>query len=611
MVQAVECDVHGRWFRLWRWCRSGAVVLEDCRAATMVFQVNIDIFIEYKDHPIWQFAMHYAWSTEARARTTLANVYMPFIVTATTETPIITTSPPINRSTHKPNDFALPIGLSDFALKPRGRPRKIPNPTPKTQTPTITSSPPKIHKPNDVALPIGLLDMALRPRGRSRKIENATHSTHTPIIAKATSLLATPKHTNVFASASEVSNITPGTVGRPRKFQHTTNSTHTPTIATTPLFLATPQHSNVVASSSGVSNILPRSVGRPRKFQKTTPTTQTPMVTMQQLLCETPQHTNVFGSSVGVSKNTPRRRGSAITKDFTLTSIPRPRGRPPKSDVWKSTTTETIANTSTPASLSVPHHTNIVESSTSLEGSTSGTHQQKGKSVRMKSSRRINFNDTDDEDEAKVESQTNRFEGISNESTVGNTHANSKSYSLYCGRGKVMLPKKLKNLLKLLTDLINKKHQKSTTFIDNIRRYNSMFMFTYMGGKQDKSVNTGRGPYCYRIQGMNCHRIGALLPDEGKPLIFSQLYIYDTENEIENRIKFSSNDESTSYGKKKIDHQLTTEIRDMLDINNPLRDGRKYNLPTASKVAALIVGDFDSTEHKRDIILEEQRGDLQ
>ncbi|GKB78135.1 helicase-like protein [Tanacetum coccineum] len=161
-----------------------------------------------------------------------------------------------------------------------------------------------------------------------------------------------------------------------------------------------------------------------------------------------------------------------------------------------------------------------------------------------------------------------------------------------------------------------------------------------MGGKQDKSVNIGRGPYCYRIQGMNCHRMGALLPDEGKPPIFSHLYIYDTENEIENRIKFASNDKSTSSGKKKINHQLTTKIRDMLDTNNPMvtefrmagerfvskknqnnvrlrligtreRDGRKYNLPTASKVAALIVGDFHSTEHKRDIILEEQGGDLQ
>lgn len=39
------------------------------------------------------------------------------------------------------------------------------------------------------------------------------------------------------------------------------------------------------------------------------------------------------------------------------------------------------------------------------------------------------------------------------------------------------------------------------------------------------------------------------------------------------------------------------------------RDGRRYNLPTASEVAALIVGDFDATEHKRDIILERQCGE--
>ncbi|GJR88876.1 ATP-dependent DNA helicase PIF1-like protein [Tanacetum coccineum] len=129
-------------------------------------------------------------------------------------------------------------------------------------------------------------------------------------------------------------------------------------------------------------------------------------------------------------------------------------------------------------------------------------------------------------------------------------------------------------------------------------------------GKQDKSVNTGHGPYCYRIQGMNYHRMGALLPDKGKPPMFSQLYIYDTKNEIKIRIKFISNGEGASSGKKKIDHQLITEIRDLLDTNNPLRDGRNYDLLTASEVATLIVGDFDSMEHKRDIILEEQGGDL-
>lgn len=36
------------------------------------------------------------------------------------------------------------------------------------------------------------------------------------------------------------------------------------------------------------------------------------------------------------------------------------------------------------------------------------------------------------------------------------------------------------------------------------------------------------------------------------------------------------------------------------------RDGRRYNPPTTSEVAALIVGDFDSAGAERDIIVEKQ-----
>ncbi|GJW45254.1 hypothetical protein Tco_0074053, partial [Tanacetum coccineum] len=171
---------------------------------------------------------------------------------------------------------------------------------------------------------------------------------------------------------------------------------------------------------------------------------------------------------------------------------------------------------------------------------------------------------------------------------------------------------------KLLMDLINGDHPKSSNFIDNIRRYNSMFAFTSMGAKQDKSVNQGHGAYCYRIQGQNYHRMGTLLPEEGKPPIY---------------------EESASTTNHVIDHQLTIDLRDMLDTINPLvaqfcmagerlvsadeenkfklrligtrtRDGREYNLPTASEVAALIVGDFDSTTNDRDIILHMQEGGL-
>lgn len=41
------------------------------------------------------------------------------------------------------------------------------------------------------------------------------------------------------------------------------------------------------------------------------------------------------------------------------------------------------------------------------------------------------------------------------------------------------------------------------------------------------------------------------------------------------------------------------------------RDGRRYNLPTASEVAALIVGDFDTAGYDRDIVVQTQSGALQ
>jgi hypothetical protein len=41
------------------------------------------------------------------------------------------------------------------------------------------------------------------------------------------------------------------------------------------------------------------------------------------------------------------------------------------------------------------------------------------------------------------------------------------------------------------------------------------------------------------------------------------------------------------------------------------RDGRRYNLPSASEVAALIMGDFDTADFDRDVVVETQSGLLQ
>ena len=105
-----------------------------------------------------------------------------------------------------------------------------------------------------------------------------------------------------------------------------------------------------------------------------------------------------------------------------------------------------------------------------------------------------------------------------------------------CLQGKVELPI-LKPPPSMLYHLFFDKHSKrSKKFHANIRQYNNMFSFTSMGGKIDHSIHDGGGPYSFVLSGMNYHRIGSLLPPEGHKPVFSQLYVYDTANEIKNRI---------------------------------------------------------------------------
>lgn len=122
------------------------------------------------------------------------------------------------------------------------------------------------------------------------------------------------------------------------------------------------------------------------------------------------------------------------------------------------------------------------------------------------------------------------------ETLRGGTHGKRIGFSLCCLHGKVSLPTISKQAPKMFVDLLTKRHPQSMNFIENIRAYNMMFSFTSMGGKVDSKVNQGNGPYCFRISGQNFHRLGSLVPTDGETPKFSQLYIYDTSNEIENRM---------------------------------------------------------------------------
>ncbi|XP_021974539.1 uncharacterized protein LOC110869606 [Helianthus annuus] len=221
----------------------------------------------------------------------------------------------------------------------------------------------------------------------------------------------------------------------------------------------------------------------------------------------------------------------------------------------------------------------------------------------------------------------------------GNKKRNKTSYSLCCSNGDVELPRS-PTPPPLLRHLYKSHTSQSRNFMDNIRAYNMMFSFTSLGGKVDKSYQRGKGPYVFRLQGQNYHRMGSLLPEDGEEPRFSQLYIYDSQNEVVNRQKVvSSLIECKTTRNNQLDSTTIQGLKDMLDSCNPLvqsfgmvrdcfqenefqdvslkligirdKDGRVHNLPTASEIAALINGDFDGAFDKRDIVVRKKVRGLQ
>jgi len=108
-------------------------------------------------------------------------------------------------------------------------------------------------------------------------------------------------------------------------------------------------------------------------------------------------------------------------------------------------------------------------------------------------------------------------------------------FLLCCQKGKVQLPL-LKKSPNLLQALLNGEDHRSKLFLQNIRIYN-MFSFTSIGGKIDASMNNGSTPPQFILNGQNYHLIGSLLLEDGSKPKFAQLYIYDTENEMSNKMK--------------------------------------------------------------------------
>jgi septum formation topological specificity factor MinE len=121
------------------------------------------------------------------------------------------------------------------------------------------------------------------------------------------------------------------------------------------------------------------------------------------------------------------------------------------------------------------------------------------------------------------------------------------------------------------------------------------------------------------------------LPVDGTSLQFLQLYIYDTANEVQNRLQCLT---ASNRPLETLDPSIVQDLIRMIDLYNPFakkfrmardrlsdyenedfiiriisaREGDpvQYNLPTTNELAMLVVGDFSLDTLKQDIIIQRQ-----
>src|SRR5204863_8696006 len=125
-----------------------------------------------------------------------------------------------------------------------------------------------------------------------------------------------------------------------------------------------------------------------------------------------------------------------------------------------------------------------------------------------------------------------------------------------CAHGKVLLPRLIEPPPYLL-NLYTSSESDAISFRKNIRCYNNILACTSFGANIEKFQ--GQGVSNFRTHGQVYHRIGPLLPEEGQPPGFAQLYIYDSEHENMNRHNIMQD----------LDNNILQNLLNMLDRSNP------------------------------------------
>ena len=133
-----------------------------------------------------------------------------------------------------------------------------------------------------------------------------------------------------------------------------------------------------------------------------------------------------------------------------------------------------------------------------------------------------------------------------------------------------------------------------------------------MGAKIDRSVVGTRGIYSFQIHGEMYHQIGSLLPDSNLMPAFSQIYFYDTEEQLAYRQCLIPNLDLTILEQLQsmllnfnlyvhIFQQIAYHLHEnsfqtLKFVIIKAHNEHQYIPPSASEIAVLMVGDGQETE---------------
>ena len=202
---------------------------------------------------------------------------------------------------------------------------------------------------------------------------------------------------------------------------------------------------------------------------------------------------------------------------------------------------------------------------------------------------------------------------------VGSSSMQQPEFTACCQRGHVHISHQSRPP-DTLYNLFEGHGEEEKLFRSKIRQYNMALAFTSLGVTEDKVVNR-RGGWVFRVQGELCHLIGSLRPHDGNAPSYAQLYIYDAQLALAQRM--NRNDNLSQHTMDSLQsmllrsHRYAQEFKHAFELLEqypdeadadirirvvPGQDERRYNLPSSEEVAVILPGDGTAPE-RRDIVL--------